>query len=160
MVDICIILSTCSAVQRGRRQGHFHPSQVQAAPLHQSTQSTVSLTQPPVTTCTTSTNLTPPEMTTPSHPHMVAHTGMSLVSCQQALFPGSSQVPPSFPLQYGKQVMRSWEGPENKAIPKLYGALLVGPYCAEKIVSMWLCVGSAQSAVHITLLGLAVKGTW
>ena len=110
MVDICIILSTCSAVQLGRRQGHFHPSQVQAAPLHQSTQSTVPLTQPSVTACTTSTYLTPPEMTTPPHPHMVAHTGMSLVSCQQTKL-SCSQVPPSFPLQYGKQVMGSWAGP-------------------------------------------------
>ena len=65
------------AVQLGRSQGPFLPSQVQTAPLHQSTQSTVSLTQPPVTA---STNLTPPEITTPPEPHMVAHTGMSVVS--------------------------------------------------------------------------------
>ena len=56
------------------------PSQVQTAPLRLSTQSTVSLTQPPVTACTMSTNLTPPEMTTPPEPHMVAHTGVSLVT--------------------------------------------------------------------------------
>ena len=77
------------AVQLGRSQGHFLPSQVQTAPLHQSTQSTVSLTQPPVTA---STNLTPPEMTTPPEPHMVAHTGMSLVTGlltnPLVLFPG------------------------------------------------------------------------
>ena len=65
------------AVQLGRSQGHFLPSQVQTAPLHQSTQITVSLTQPPVTA---STNLTPPEMTTPPEPHMGAHTGMALVN--------------------------------------------------------------------------------
>ena len=51
-------------------------------------------------------------------------------------------------------------GPGNKAIPKLYGALLVAPYCAEKIVCVWLCVGSGQGAVLMTLLGLAVKETW
>ena len=65
------------AVQLGRSQGHFLPSQVQTAPLHQSTQPTVSLTQPPVTV---STNLTPPEMTTPPEPPIGAHTGMSLVT--------------------------------------------------------------------------------
>ena len=143
------------AVQLGKGKGHFHLSQVQTAPLHQSAQST---TQPPVTACTVSTNLTPPEVTTPPHPHMVAHTGMSLVTCQQAQL-SCSQVPPSFPLQYGKQVMRSWAGPGNKAIPKLYGAFLVVSYCAEKIVSVWLCVGTAQDAMLMTLLGLAVKGT-
>ena len=37
----------------------------------------------------------------------------------------------------GKQVMRSWAGPGNKAIPKVYGAFLVVLYCAEKIVSVW-----------------------
>ena len=50
--------------------------------------------------------------------------------------------------------MRSWTGTGNKTIPKLYGALLVAPYCAEKIVSVWLCVSFAQGAVHMTLLGL------
>ena len=65
------------AVQLGRSQGPFLPSQVQTASLHHSTQTTVPLTQP---TVTASTNLTPPEMTTPPEPHMVTHTGMSLVT--------------------------------------------------------------------------------
>ena len=66
------------ADQFGMNESQFLlPSQVQTAPLHQST---VSLTQPPVTACTMSTNLTPPEMTTPPEPHMVAHTGVSLVT--------------------------------------------------------------------------------
>ena len=98
------------AVQLGRSQGHFLPSQVQMAPLHQSTQSTVSLTQPPVTA---STNLTPPEMTTPPEPHMVAHTGLSLVTELLAtpvvLFPGSAQL-------HGKQVTKRWLGTGNKAV--------------------------------------------
>ena len=123
------------AVRLGRRQGHRHPSQVQVTPLHQSTQSAVPLTQPPVTACTTSTYVTPPEMTTPPHPHMVTHTGMSLVSCQQTKL-SCSQAPPVSPLQYGKQVMRSWVGPGNKAIPKLYGALLVALYCVVVCVSV------------------------
>ena len=41
-------------------------------------------------------------------------------------------------------MMRSWVVRGNKAIPKLYGVLLVVPYCAEEIVSVRLCVGSAQ----------------
>lgn len=82
------------AVQLGKSKGHLHPSQVQTTPLRQSIQST---TQPPVTPCTTSTYLTPPEMTTPPHPHMVAHTGMyvtcELPAIQVALFLGPTQLP-------------------------------------------------------------------
>ena len=88
------------AVQVDRSKGCFHPSQVQTAPLHQSTQSTVPLTQPPVTACTTSTYLMPPEMTTP--PHMVAHTGMSLVSRQKP----SSFVPRSRPASHYSMVSK------------------------------------------------------
>ena len=125
MVDICtcvyhfVHMLHSPAVQLGRSQGHFLPSQVQTAPLHQSTQSTVSLTQPPVTA---STNLTPPVMTTPPEPHMVAHTSMSvatkLLTTPVVLFPVASLAPPTFPLQYSEQVMRSWVGTRNKAMTK------------------------------------------
>ena len=118
------------AVQLGRSKGHFLPSQVQTAPLHQSTQSTVSLTQPPVTA---STNLTPPEMTTPPEPHMIAHTGMSLVTelltSSVVLFPVASLAPPNFPSQYGKQVMGRWTGPGSEGAANTIVALLVVSYC-------------------------------
>ena len=45
-------------VQLGKSKGYFHPSQVQTAPLHQSTQSTTQFVSPPTSsTATPSTNL-------------------------------------------------------------------------------------------------------
>jgi len=52
-------------------------------------------------------------MTTPPEPHMVVHTGMSLVTelltIPVVLFPGPTQL-------HGKQVTKRWLGTGNKAV--------------------------------------------
>ena len=136
------------AVQLGRSKGHILPSQVQTALLRPSTQFTVSFTQPPVTACTIFTHFSPPEMTTPPHPHIVAHTGMSLVTELPI-----SLVPRPHPVShFSKQVMRCWAGPGNEAIPKL---CTIVSYCAlhKKSLCAWYTHAYGASRLGCELRG-------